>query len=38
MAIDLLNIKPTTISRDLRDKFILLYGLESGLQFSNKLY
>lgn len=30
MAIDLLNIQPTTISRDLRDKFILLYGLEKA--------
>lgn len=30
MAIDLLNIEPTTISRDLRDKFVLLYGLEKS--------
>lgn len=26
MAIDLLNIQPTTISRDLRGKYVLLYG------------
>lgn len=26
MAIDLLNIQPTVISRDLRGKYVLLYG------------
>ena len=26
MAIDILNIQPTTISRDLRGKYLLLYG------------
>ena len=26
MAIDILNIKPSVISRDLRGKYVLLYG------------
>ena len=26
MAIDILNIQPTVISRDLRGKYVLLYG------------
>ena len=26
MAIDILNIKPTVISRDLKGKYILVYG------------
>lgn len=30
MAIDIMNIQPTTISRSLNDKFILLYGLEKS--------
>ena len=31
MAIDLLNIQPTTISRDLRGKYVLLYGKPKDL-------
>ena len=27
MAIDIFNIQPTTISRDLKGKFICIYGL-----------
>lgn len=26
MAIDLKNLKPTTVSRDLKGKFVFLYG------------
>ncbi len=32
MAIDLLSLQPTVISRDLRGKYVLLYGkAKSGL-------
>ena len=27
MAIDIFNIKPTTISRDLKGKYVLVYGM-----------
>lgn len=27
MAIDLLNVKPTTISRDLRGKYLMIYSM-----------
>ena len=27
MAIDIFNIQPTTISRDLKDKFVCIYSL-----------
>ena len=29
MAIDILNIQPSVISRDLRGKYVLLYGKPS---------
>lgn len=34
MAIDILNIKPTVISRDLRGKYVLLYGKAKRFGYS----
>lgn len=31
MAIDILNIEPTSISRDLKNKFVLIYSLPKTL-------
>lgn len=31
MAIDILNIQPTTISRDLKGKYICIYGPAKNL-------
>lgn len=38
-SVDLLNLQPTTISRDLKGKFILLYGLpKSGKTYTSSLF
>jgi hypothetical protein len=31
MAVDLLNLEPTKVSRDLKGKYILIYGLPKVL-------
>lgn len=31
MAIDILNLKPSVISRDLKGKFVCIYGLPKTL-------
>lgn len=31
MAIDILNLPPTTISRDLKGKYVLIYGAPKTL-------